>query len=310
MELKYLKTFKTILETGSFLNAARSLNYTQSTVTFQIQQLEQELSIKLFEKIGRRMMITQAGQAALPHIENVLQAVEQLKNCGKSTHELAGTLSIVMPESLLTYQMQPVLKAFREQAPFVKLSVQAMNCYDIREQLVKGGADIGIHYEVGGYSDSVIKAQMVDFPLALICSPKLESSLCDFMTSKQRKPLCLITADKRSIYHEIFEEYLKRQNIVLDAFLELGSLEAIKRSVISNLGIAYLPRYVVCDEIENGLVKELPISDAKMRITALCAYHKNKWLSPAMQLFIQLLNQNMWSKCSINKKTVFNNTVA
>ena len=62
MELKYLNTFKTILETGSFLNAARKLNYTQSTITFQIQQLEEELSVKLFEKIGRKMIITQAGK--------------------------------------------------------------------------------------------------------------------------------------------------------------------------------------------------------------------------------------------------------
>ncbi|MFY4776502.1 LysR family transcriptional regulator [Metabacillus sp. RGM 3146] len=66
MELKYLQTLKTILETGSFLGAARKLNYTQSTVTFQIQQLEQELSVKLFEKIGREMVLTQAGEDILP----------------------------------------------------------------------------------------------------------------------------------------------------------------------------------------------------------------------------------------------------
>ena len=60
MEFKYLHTFRTIIETGSFTKAAEKLNYTQSTITFQIGQLEQELSVKLFEKIGRKMVLTKA----------------------------------------------------------------------------------------------------------------------------------------------------------------------------------------------------------------------------------------------------------
>ena len=62
MDLKYLETFKTIIEEGSYARAADKLGYTQSTITFQVQQLEQELSIKLFEKIGRRMQLTKAGK--------------------------------------------------------------------------------------------------------------------------------------------------------------------------------------------------------------------------------------------------------
>lgn len=80
MGLKYLYTFKTILEADNFQKAAERLNCAQSTVTFQIRQLEEELSVKLFEKIGRRMVLTQAGKEILPCIEQVLQSVEQLKN--------------------------------------------------------------------------------------------------------------------------------------------------------------------------------------------------------------------------------------
>ena len=108
MELKYLQTFHTILETGSFLNAARQLNYTQSTVTFHIQQLEQELSFPLFEKIGRKMQLTQAGREIIPYVDAILQNVEILENFQKQTQELHGKLRVALPESLLTYQMQPV----------------------------------------------------------------------------------------------------------------------------------------------------------------------------------------------------------
>ena len=68
MELKYLQTLKAITEAGSFAAAAKRLNYTQSTVTFHIQQLEQAMHVALFEKIGRRMVLTQAGHALMPYV--------------------------------------------------------------------------------------------------------------------------------------------------------------------------------------------------------------------------------------------------
>jgi DNA-binding transcriptional LysR family regulator len=293
MELKYLNTFKTILEVGSFTKAARKLNYTQSTVTFQIQQLEQELSAKLFEKIGREMVITQAGRDVLPYIDTIIQTSKQLKNYGKETRELTGTLKVAMAETLLTYQMQPLLKAFREQAPLISLSLQALNCYTIRDQIIRGGTDIGIHYDVGGYSDTLTIEKLKKFPLALIASPVLDDSLCDFITPQQRKSVCLITSDRDSVYQGMFENYLEEHDIVLGGFMELGSTGAIKRSVTSNLGIAFLPRYVVSDELENGIVKELKVEMSNAAVTAICTYHKNKWISPAIELFLRLLKENI-----------------
>ena len=73
MELKYLNTFKVIVEEGGFTKAAERLNYTQSTITFQIGQLEQELSAKLFERIGRRMVLTKAGERLIPYVGRCIE---------------------------------------------------------------------------------------------------------------------------------------------------------------------------------------------------------------------------------------------
>lgn len=292
MDLKYLNTFKTIVETGNFSNAAHKLNYTQSTLTFQIQQLEKELSFKLFEKIGRNMIVTQAGKDILPYIDMINQSVDQIKNYGKCTENLTGELKVVMPETLLTYKMQPIFKEFRLQAPHVKLSVQSLNCYDIRDNLSKGNAEIGVHYDVGGYKNTIYTQKLQDFETVLVASNLLDDSLCDFCTPNQIKPLCLITNDKRSIFHKIFDNYLKEKNIIIDETMELGSIESIKRSVISNLGVAYLPRYVVADEIESKSLKILDVKIPNNTITAILAYHKNKWISPAMELFLKLLKDN------------------
>lgn len=94
MEIKYLNTFKAILETGSFQKAAERLNYAQSTITLQMQLLEQELSVKLFEKIGRKMKLTQAGKELIPYVDNVIEAVQQMENYGKDSQELTGSLRI------------------------------------------------------------------------------------------------------------------------------------------------------------------------------------------------------------------------
>ena len=195
MELKYLQTLKVILEAGSFMGAARQLNYTQSTITFQIQQLEQELAVRLFEKIGRKMVLTQAGHDLLPYIDTILQNVRQLQNYGKDKQALCGELKIAIPESLLTYRIQPVLQAFRQQAPEVRLSLQALNCYEIRDRVAGGSVDLGIHYNVGGYGTALLIKKLLAFPLVLVGSTSLCGADCDFITSEQQKELCLLTSD-------------------------------------------------------------------------------------------------------------------
>ena len=90
MELKYLNTFMTIIEEGSFVKAAEKLGYTQSTITFQIGQLEQEFSVQLFEKIGRRMVLTKAGEQIMPYITEVLNSVRKMKYFEKDLSSCEG----------------------------------------------------------------------------------------------------------------------------------------------------------------------------------------------------------------------------
>ena len=289
MELRNMITFKTILEEGSFQNAAQKLSYTQSTVTFQMQQLEQELSIKLFEKIGRKMMLSQAGKDILPYVDSILQSMEQISNYGKSNGELTGELKVAIPESLLTYKMQPVIKEFRNQAPNIKLILRSLNCYMIRDQILNGEVDIGIHYDVGGYNPTIITESLGAFSLSLLASPLLGKEHHDFISPNQKKTLTFVMDDRRSLYKEILGQYLKKKNILLENTIELWSIETIKRSAASNLGVAFLPTFTAEEELANGTLIELDIELPSKKITALCAHHKNKWISPGMELFIRLV---------------------
>ena len=87
MELKCLRTFRTIIDEGGFSKAAKKLNYTQSTITFQMNQLERDLSTTLFEKIGRKMVLTKAGEHLIPYVDDILQSVYKLSFLGEHLSE-------------------------------------------------------------------------------------------------------------------------------------------------------------------------------------------------------------------------------
>mgnify|MGYP000849835725 CR=1 FL=1 len=293
MELRNIKSFIKVAEFENFSKAAEVLGYAQSTITLQIQQLEQELAVKLFEKIGRKMVVTRAGKELLPYIETVLDTVAAIGNYAKKTQGLTGELTVAMPESLLTYRMQKILRLFREQAPQVRLSLQMQNCFDIREAIVSGSSDFGVHYDVGGYNDNIFQEKLAEFELTLVCSPAVPMQDRDFISSHQRKKLCLLTDDCKSIFFVMFAQYLSAKDIVMDNIVELNSIEAIKRSVASNLGVAVLPRFTVAAELEAGVLQEMTTAMPVTKITAVFAHHKNKWVSPAMERFIALLRDNI-----------------
>ena len=148
-----------------------------------------------------------------------------------------------------------------------------------------------MHYDIGGYGASLVVEKLRDYQLVLAGSMELKQEACDFITKGQRKDICLLTMDKNSLYHRQFEEYLRKSDITLNGEMELVSTEAIKRSVAGNLGVAYLPRFTVDEELRCGLIRELPVSIENNRITTVCTYHKNKWVTPAIDLFISLLRE-------------------
>ena len=245
MNTKNLITLKTILETGSFQNAADKLNYTQSTVTFQMKQLEEELSIKLFEKIGRKMELTQAGKDILPYVETILQATEQINNYGKSLSEITGTLRLAIPDSILIYNMQSLIQSFLHKAPNIQLVINSLPSDEINHAIINGIADIGIDCDKGNYPDTIIHKLLSPFRACLVAAPFADTKELDFISPHQRKSLSMICNEPNSNYQRGITEYLERKDIILNPYMKMQSIEAVKRSVMNNLGIAYVPIFAI-----------------------------------------------------------------
>ena len=292
MNTRSLVTFKTILEMGSFQKAADKLGYTQSTVTFQIKQLEEELALRLFEKIGRRMELTQAGKDIMPYVDMILQGAEQIGNYGKSLSEISGLLKLAIPDSILIYNMQPFIRAFAHEAPNVQLVINSIQSGEINQSVVDGTADIGINCEKESYPDSVIHKQLGNYKAVLVASPFADRSLLDFVTPHQRKPFSLICNEPDGYYQLDMDKYLAGKDIVLNAPMKVQSIEAVKRCVMNNLGIAVVPSYSVTEELKNGSLKLIKTELNEKIFNSIYLYHKNKWISPQMQLALDLLEKS------------------
>lgn len=291
MDTKNLTTFRTIVRTGSFLQAATVLGYTPSTITFQIRQLEQELSIQLFEKIGRKMVLTEAGAHILPIVDDILRSCDALSSYGKDLQEIQGTLTVAMPEPLLIYRAQEILRRFREQAPKVKLFVTICNCNRVRDDLLAGSIDIGLHYDICPAHPSLQLRPIGAHQASLVAYPQLPETERDFITPNQVKQVPLISYYTGSVFQETIEQYLKEKNIAMTTSMELWSLEAIKKNVMNQLGVAYLPRDSVAEELKVGTLIQLPLELTDTTVNMVCEYHKNKWISPQMSLFLSLIDQ-------------------
>lgn len=127
-----------------------------------------------------------------------------------------GTLTVALPETLVTYQMQPILKAFKEKAPHVRLSLQVINCYAVYERMLGGNIDIAIHYEAGKYPPSIVTKKIETYPLVLVSSTALDEDDRDFISPDQKKPVCHIQNDPNALYLKIFNQYLRKKNIILE----------------------------------------------------------------------------------------------
>ena len=293
MNTRSFVTFKTILETGSFQKAANKLNYTQSTITFQIKQLEDELALKLFEKIGRKMVLTLAGRDILPYVDTILQGVEQIENYGKSLSEITGSLKIAIPDSILIYQMQPFIQAFLHEAPGVQLIIHSLQSGEVNQSVLNGTDDIGVNCEKFSYPESIVHKKLGTYNALLIAAPYTKSSLLDFITPNQRKPFSFICNEPDGYYQLDMDQYLAKKDIIVYPYMKVQSIEAVKQCVMNHLGMAVVPAYSVVNELKNGsLIQAKTELDEKI-YHSVYLYHKNKWISPQMELAFELLKKYM-----------------
>lgn len=295
MDIKNLYTLKAIIEEGSFMGAASVLGYTQSTITFQIRQLEQECGVTLFEKIGRRMILTDAGKAMMPYVNETIEAYEKLKNIGKDYADLTGELNIILSETIFCYKMQKIISEFHRMAPNIKIKMRPLSCRITKQALIEGNADLGICYDESEDDNRLIVKSLGKFEMKAVASSELVKQLgidaLDLTKEHCTIPTSFITDEPEGLFRRNFEDYTVKHGITMSPTVELWSTDAIKSMVHAGVGIAYLPDFVVEKELQSKDFVALPHHIPYTQLRMICCHHKNKYITPQMQLLLDLLSE-------------------
>jgi len=289
MEFRQLVTLKSIIEKGSFTGAAEEMGYTQSTVTSHIQALEQFVGAPIFDRMGRKVILTDVGQRVMEHASVMLEEYKKIQNLHNLNGEITGEIKIGAPESVTVYHLDKILKTFREQYPYVKISLLNINCSEIQNQLISSEIDVGFML-IRNPKKDIQRIKLIEEDLALIGLPEKISTFEQVTDGHWDE--CLITNEKGCSYRTDFENYLKEKQITPAHVMELWSIEAIKRCVMSGLGIAFLPIVTVEREIQDKQLAVIPYPDQIAPMPLFVGHHKDKWVFPALQKFLEISNRH------------------
>lgn len=291
MELRQLKTFTAIAHLGSFSKAARKTGYAQSTITGQIQQLEQELGTHLFERLPHRTILTSQGQLLLPYAEQIVELAQTARESIINETCLSGTVTIGTMESVGIMRLTSVLEEFHIRYPHVDLRLQ-FGSWDLLYQALREG-HIDVAFLLGQHiQDSSCTARILfDEPMYLLAAPEHPLASRDTVEIGDLSGQTLILAEKGCSYRTAFENTLAQYHVLPAQVLEVESIFAIKKLVASNLGITYMPAMAVQDELHAQSLIRLPWGGPDYHIKTLMIHKKNKWISPALKTFFSLIRE-------------------
>lgn len=296
MELKNLKTFAKIAQYKSFSKTAETLGYAQSTITTQIQLLEQELGTKLFERIGRRVELTAHGTIFLQYVNKIIDLADKAKDSIDESNTPKGTLRIGVVESICTMRLPEILKTYHMKYPEVDIVIKLGFCSELRAMLKNNTVDVVFILDKEVEEEEFTSSLSLDEPMVIVAAAGNRLRHKKSLTVQDLASESLILTEQGCSYRCALESIFNKNGIQPHTLLEVGNIEAIKSFVKSNLGITLLPLMTVKKEIASQELVGLDIAECQFNMNRQILYLKKKYLTAAIQAFISLAIENEKTK--------------
>ncbi|MGO4791672.1 LysR family transcriptional regulator [Paenibacillus sp. 2KB_20] len=287
MELIYLQTFREVAIRQSFTKAANELGYAQSSVTTQIQKLEKEYGVKLFERYGRGLRLTKSGEELFKYAVQMLDLFQQSKE--KLTKQGGGTLSIGTIDSLAAYFLPSVIHQLKQRHEDLVIRIQPDREDSIISKVREGEYDLGLILDRKPEDSSLNWIAIREEPLLLIAHPNHPLLVKPVIELEHLADAEWIMPEDSCNYRMMLEKVLRASGVPMRIGLELGNPEAIKRYVMSGTGISLLPKMVAEEEIKRGELAILPFAHSDIRLDIQLVIHPKKWFSQSLKDAIDML---------------------
>lgn len=284
MNLKHLNTFLLLSKIKNFTKAAEHLHYAQSNVTTQIKQLEEELNVRLFERIGKNVILTAEGEKLIPYARKMLTLSSEIKDIYTTSFN-QKRIVIGASESLSIYKLPDILKEYRKKYPDVEIFLKLLDTSNIISLLTDNTIDIAFILEAPVNTNSTITAFIKDEPICILATEEHWIAAKTDVTIYDFKDIPIILTQKDCCYRKHFENSLTNASIVPKIILETSSIQVIKETALSGLGLCLLPEFTVQKELDSHSIKRISYS-INYNISAQLIYHKDKWVSPHLLDFI------------------------
>ena len=290
LDLRQVRAFLEVARTRSFTRAAAELYYAQSSVTAQVQSLERDLGLPLFNRLGRRIELTEAGRQFLSHAEKLVCAAEQARLSIQKDGRIVGPLVVSAAESLLTYRMPELLQTFQATYPDVQLTLHAdVSCATTAAQ--EPGVDLAVSIDEPIEAPQLLVQQLRrERMLAVVAAKHPFAGKNKIMAAELTSQQILLT-ERVCSYRALFERTLAQEGGRVDRQLEFASVEALKQCAIARMGVAVLPELVVVAELQRGALVALPWPQKPIYVYTQLIRHRDKWFSPVMQAFWTMASQ-------------------
>ena len=273
MELRTVNTFLHIAELHSFSRAARELGYSQSAVSSQIAQLEAELGTPLFDRVGKTVRLTDAGQTFQSYARTLLTTAQQAKAALQPAEEVRGTLRIALADSVCSTFLPNLLLQYHARCPEVDLVLRTSTADEMIQLLSTNEVDL---------------AYTLDQP---ILQPNL------VLASNALEPVCFVAPPGHPLAAQaaVTLEELARQEFLLtergmsyrDALDQCMDAHHLERG----MGLSFLPEYIVRTSLASGKLARLTVPDCQIAMHRQLFYHRDKWLTPQMKVFMELVQK-------------------
>jgi DNA-binding transcriptional LysR family regulator len=290
MNLNQLRIFHSAARLLNFTRAAEELHLTQPGISKHLKELEEHYGTRLFDRLGRKVVLTQAGEVLLEATVRIFNTLEDTKTRIDEISGLAsGKLSIGAERTIATYLLPDKLVQFRQHYPAIEIRVETAFSTQIIEKVLDNTLELGL---VGQYSNSPklsIKTFMTG-ELVLVVSP--QHRWAKRKTAVHLEELTgqtMLLSDRGASTWRLVEGLMNQNGIQLENTIELGTSEGVKRAVAANLGVSLLSNHVLEHELKDGEIIAVPLAGGGPSRQLYLIHHKDRYLSLAAQAFVKLL---------------------
>ena len=286
MDLRSLNIFIEVAELGSFTRAGEKLGYSQPTISFQIKQLEKEMGVPLFDRIGHTVSLTDSGRDALHYAQEICRMSQEMVLGTAGRREASGVLRLGMADSLCAPLIAGQFRKFRREYPKVSLEISTGDTGMLLEYLDHNEVDMICTMDDHVYDPNYVIANEEEMPAHFVVS--VDNPLADRVITSVDELLDqpFLLTEKGMSYRRLMDEKLARNSREIRPVLETGRADLICALAEENAGVAFLPDYVTEDGVRSGTLKRLEVPEFQVLVWKQVLYRREKWLSLPMRAMI------------------------